>query len=381
MLGTISFRRSLATFLAKAYRSPVSPHWLLTTNGASHGLDLAVRALAKPGDTIVCEEPTYYLAAQIFRDQGLSIETIPSDGDGFDVKALAARLALHDRATPRLIYLVPSHGNPTGGVLAQYRRSILVALARRHGVHILADEVYQLLDYTEGNDAVAPRMLTYDEPHRRHGPSFGVVGSPPPSDDESEFGSRAPSKATTVPAGGQDEEGNIGYVISVGSFAKILAPGLRLGWLEAPPELLKQIATRGYMFSGGGLAPYVSQVVAELLDGGEQDAELRRLCATYAASASVLCEALRAEPALFKFEAPKGGYFVWVQLPEGVDAEELLPLAEKNGVIFLPGSRCVCDSVEPYRRYVRLCFALEEPQALREGVVRLAKAVRELTAL
>ncbi|EOD42132.1 putative aminotransferase [Emiliania huxleyi CCMP1516] len=289
VLGTRHFCDSLAKYLGRAYGGPVSPSWLMTTGGVSHGLDLATAALSRPGDTVLCESPTYFLVHQIFADHGLRIESLPTDADGLDTCALEARCEDSGKPPPRLLYLVPSHGNPSGATLPEARRSRLVELARKHGFYVLADEVYQLLDWS-----------------------------------------------------------------------------LRLGWVEAPPALLRRIASRGYLSSGGGVAPFVSEVACELLEA-EQD------------EARALCAALRAEPGLFRVETePLGGFFCWVRLPEGVDATELLPVAERHGVLFLPGARCAPGAAEPFRHHVRLCFAFETEAAMGEGVRRLAAAVREV---
>jgi len=153
---------------------------------------------------------------------------------------------------------------------------------------------------------------------------------------------------------------------------------LRLGWVEAPPALLRRIASRGYLSSGGGVAPFVSEVACELLEA-EQDEVVAGLAETYRGSARALCAALRAEPGLFRVETePLGGFFCWVRLPEGVDATELLPVAERHGVLFLPGARCAPGAAEPFRQHVRLCFAFETEAAMGEGVRRLTAAVREM---
>jgi len=185
-----------------------------------------------------------------------------------------------------------------------------------------------------------------------------------------------------------------GRVISVGSFTKILAPGLRLGWLEAAPALVDRISQRGYIISGGGVAPFASEIVSELLllpheGNGESDAKLaggqkavlEELRADYSLCCTALCTALR-QAGCFEFSEPRGGFFVWVKLPAGVRASALLPLAERShSVLFLPGVVCAPNAPpEDYERYVRLCFALLEPPALVEGVRRLKAAVSEILA-
>lgn len=169
-----------------------------------------------------------------------------------------------------------------------------------------------------------------------------------------------------------------GYVVSVGSFTKILSPGMRLGWIEAAPALAQRIAQDGVLVSGGGAAAFASEVVAEVLASGQQDAFLAHLRVAYRDGCDAICDALDAAKC-FRFHRPQGGYFVWVQLPHGVTADALLPLAMARGVTFLPGSRCAvedgggtaCD------QYVRLCFAYEPVARIVKGVELLADAVAE----
>jgi DNA-binding transcriptional MocR family regulator len=234
-------------------------------------------------------------------------------------------------------------------------------------------------------------------------------------------------------------------VLSLGSFSKILAPGLRLGWIEASPSLISRISERGYVISGGSVAPFVSEIVAEMLPvlgaagsgsadasgGGEGvgfgadgvgagaeagdgeppiatetadeiatktasavvhapstgpcgldhgvAAHLSHLVRDYSSACDAMIRAVRsAAPDLSIVSEPRGGFFAWVQLPAGVSADALLPIAERHGVLFLPGRACApsCPP-EAFDRYARLCFAMEEPAEIEEGVRRLAAAVKE----
>ncbi|KAK3262209.1 hypothetical protein CYMTET_28920, partial [Cymbomonas tetramitiformis] len=158
-------------------------------------------------------------------------------------------------------------------------------------------------------------------------------------------------------------------VLGVSSFTKILAPGLRLGWVEARPELLKSLTGKGYIVSGGGVAPFVSEVVTEALQGGGQDRHLDLLCDEYSRRCSVLCKALDGCEAGFQFERPTGGYFVWVGLPTGITATDLLPVAKKHEVALLPGGRC-CPDGTLHDSHIRLCFAYLSESEIKEGVSR-----------
>ena len=182
-------RLALAEFLTRHYGRSVSPEHLILSAGASQGLDLICTLFGQPGDTIFVEEPSYFLALRIFTDHGFNVVSLPTDAQGLVVDALEEALALH---TPAFLYLIPAFQNPTGATLTQQRRARLVQLSREHDLLIVADEVYHLLTYT----VVPPAPLAF-----------------------------------------YAEQADI---LSLGSFSKILAPGLRLGWVHGTPALVEQ---------------------------------------------------------------------------------------------------------------------------------------------
>ncbi|MEJ2750795.1 MAG: PLP-dependent aminotransferase family protein, partial [Anaerolineae bacterium] len=142
--GSDYFRQALAEFLSRGYNTAVSPDHLFTTNGISQALDLLCTLLTQPGDTIFVEEPTYFLALDIFRDHHLRIVSLPTDDDGLIIEALAEKLQMEK---PVFLYTIPTFQNPSGVTLSWERRQRLIKLSQAHGFYILADEVYQLLDY------------------------------------------------------------------------------------------------------------------------------------------------------------------------------------------------------------------------------------------
>src|SRR5262245_17717278 len=188
------FRLALADFLGQGYGFDVKPESLFVTNGISKALDLICTLFTQAGDTIFVEEPTYFLALRIFADHHLNVVSIDTDQNGLVVEALEEKLA---EFRPKLLYLIPTFQNPTGTTLPQERRDRHVQLAQEYNFIIAADEVYHLLGYAQ---------------------------KPPKS-----FASYT----------------NVDNVISLGSFSKILAPGLRLGWLHAHPEKIKRFNTCG----------------------------------------------------------------------------------------------------------------------------------------
>jgi 2-aminoadipate transaminase len=315
-------RQALATFLAEAYGCMVSPSSLFITNGASQGLDLTCTLFAKPGSTIFVEEPSYHLALRIFANHQLRPVPIPVDENGLLVDALEAELK---KGTPTLLYTIPAFQNPSGYTLSAERRLRLAQLSREHGFLIVADEVYHLLNF---------------------------------------------SAAMPQPLGAYTEQGNI---ISLGSFSKILAPGLRLGWIQTDPQHLQALVTCGLLDSGGGLNPFTSGIVRGLVETGGLKAHIAQLCATYQRRAAAMEAALRKHLPTAFYRAPQGGYFFWVKLPGVEDAEALLKRAETYQVSYRPGGRF--SSRGGLRDYVRLCFAFYEAERLEEGMARLGRAL------
>ena len=318
--GEAPFLDSLAGFLTRRYSVPIHASQLMTTAGNSQALDLCCTLFTRPGDTILVEEPTYFLALDIFRDHGLRVVGVPIDDDGMQTDALHEAVA-HYR--PALLYTIPSFQNPTGVTLSAARREQLLATCAAHDVLVIADEVYQLLDF----------------------------GAPPP-----------PSLA--IYASGA-------RVLSLGSFSKICAPGLRLGWVHGAPELLERIMRSGLVQSGGGLNPFTSGVMYTLITLGLADGVLDELKTVYAERSRALCGALREQLPFARFVAPRGGYFVWVTLP-GISANALLPFAREAGVAFHAGPRFVHG--DRFDDALRLSFAHYDGEQLREGVQRLARA-------
>ena len=322
---------SLAGFLSSedAYGSQVKPGSLFLTAGASAAIDLATTLFATAGDTVIVEEPTYYLIGQIFLDHGLNVVGVPTDGHGLDTDALAACLEAGDVSKPRLLYTIPTYQNPNGSVLPLDRRRHLVELAQRHGFTIIADEVYQLLHY---------------------GPA-----PPPPMamlDDSSE-----------------------GCVLSLGSFSKILSPGLRLGWVHASPAIIRRFVNSGVAASGGGLNHFAANLTRATLKMGLLQENINTLRHVYGQRHEDVADLLRAElPDTVSFTPPGGGYFYWLNLNDDIDADALLPVAREIGVSYRPGTAFSPSGA--FADALRISISLYETDELAEGIRRLAEAIR-----
>jgi DNA-binding transcriptional MocR family regulator len=321
-LGDGYLRQALAHYLERQQGVPASPPELLITSGASAALDLICTLFTQPGDLVFVEEPSYFLALRIFADHRLRLVGIPVDEGGLNLEALQAALA---RQRPALLYTIPAFQNPGGVTLAHERRQRLAELSREFDFLVVADEVYQFLYY----------------------------GEPPP-----------------LPMSNYAGQGNI---LSLGSFSKILAPGLRLGWIQTHPDLARRIASCGLLDSGGGMNPFASAIVRWVVESGELQAHLAGLRLAYAARAAALHAALSEHLPQLTYHRAQGGFFFWTRLPSGIDAGDFLPHAARFKVGFRPGVSF--SSTGGLRDYMRLCFAYYSQAQLALGVERLAEAL------
>jgi 2-aminoadipate transaminase len=319
----------LAAWLSSREGRTVRPGQLMITGGASAALTQVCLALSEPDGVALCESPTYHLAGQIFRDYGLEPRAVAVDHDGIVPADLEAQID-ETRASGRpvaLVYTVPSHNNPTGRTTPAERRVELVAVTRERGVPLIEDDPY--------------REVFFD--------------SPPP------------------PLGPLAEELD---VVRLGSFSKLLAPGLRLGWLLASSERVAHLLEAGWLGSGGGPNHLTAMIVHQLAVDGGLDGNLESIGPAYAERAEALVTELRRVlPRGSQLDSPTGGFFVWVRLPERFDTGEILPLAERLGVSFAPGARFGVPGAPLLKNALRLGFCGHPPDELREGARRLGRAL------
>ncbi len=323
--GNPEFRDSLAGFLTGHTPVDVTPDQLMITNGNSQALDLVCTLYTRPGDTILVEAPTYFLALRIFSDHGLKLVPVPTDENGLIPAALEDILKT---CTPSFLYTIPFFHNPSAVTLSAERQEELARISGTHNLRVVSDEVYW--------------FLHFDQP-------------PPPS--LGRFHDRCP-------------------VLSLGSFSKILAPGLRLGWIHTSPETIKKFSRSGLLQSGGGVNPFTSAIVEQVVREGSLADHIAGLRNVYRRRAEVLCRELkRVLPPSARFDPPRGGYFVWIKFPEDVDCKALRQTVQKCDVDFFPGSYFSTD--RQFSSYMRLSFALYDEKTLIKGVSRLGRALKQ----
>lgn len=315
-------RFALARFLAEEDAASADPDRLFITAGISSGLDVLCTLFTRAGDTIFVEEPSYFLALSIFADHGLHVVSLPTDESGLVVEALEQALKVHH---PKFVYVIPVFQNPGGHTLSQERRERLLSLSNEHGFLVLADEVYQHLHYT----VVPPRSL----------------GSYPEFDN----------------------------VVSLGSFSKILAPGLRLGWIQSSAAIIQRLAGGGLLTSGGGMNPFTSAIVRGLIEDGELKSNISRLVQAYTARVQAMGAALRRYLPDAVFRTPQGGYFFWVRLP-GCDAQALRKSVQAHQTDYRPG--ILFSSQNGLQEYIRLSISYYEPDQIDLGLQRLSQALK-----
>lgn len=295
---------------------------LLVTGGSQQALTLLATALLEPGDVVLVENPTYLAALQCFGFAGARIVPVPTDGDGVIPEALEE---LVRRERPKLLYLIPNFQNPTGRTLPLARRRAVAAVAGRHGVWIAEDDPYGDLRF-EGR--YEPWIAELDEAADR--------------------------------------------TVLLGSFSKIIAPGMRLGWLRAPAALL-----RACVVAKQAADLHTSTVdqaaAARYLADRDLDAHLARIRTAYRARRDALLAGLPAAlPAGSGWNRPEGGMFVWVRLPAGHDATALLRTAIAHDVAYVPGAPFF--ATDPDRAALRMSFTTHTPAEITEGLARLAAA-------
>jgi 2-aminoadipate transaminase len=302
---------------------PTDAEDLLVTSGSQQALSLLTTALLDPGEVVLVEAPTYLAALQCFNLAQARIEPVASDDDGLDPEALREACRRH---RPRMLYLVPTFANPTGATMPLARRRAIAAIAAEQGVWVVEDDPYGELRYR---------------------------------------GEHVPPLAGLAEGGEQ--------VLYLGSFSKVGAPGLRLGWLRAPRPLLRTL-TVVKQAADLHCSTLDQAAVAEYLRRVDLDAHISGLIGQYRRRCDAMLDALPATvPSGSTWTVPEGGMFVWVRLPGWADAADLLREALRRDVAFVPGSAFYPADPDPAT--LRLSFVTNTPEQIHEGMGRLAAVV------
>jgi 2-aminoadipate transaminase len=299
------------------------PDDVLVTTGSQQALSLLATALIEPGDTVLVENPCYLAALQVFGFAGARIVPVPGDADGMDPRALE-ELVVRER--PKLLYTVPTFQNPTGRTLPADRRATIAAVAARRGLWIVEDDPYGELRFE---------------------------------------GERVPWIASYEDAGDR--------TVLLGSFSKVMAPGLRLGWLRAPAGLRRACAVAKQ--AADLHTPTVNQLAAaRYLADRDLDAHVARVAGAYGERRDAMLAGLPdALPEGSVWNRPEGGMFLWVRLPESYDTTALLPKVVEQDVAYVPGAPF--HAGEPDRSTLRLCFVTQTPEEIGEGLRRLGRGL------
>lgn len=324
--GARPLRECLAARAAAASGHPCDADHVLVTAGTSHAMHLIATTMAAPGQVVLVDSLSYDFGRRILADQGLLLREVPGDGDGMDPQALHEALVAERAAgrAPAFVLLNPTFHNPTGLVVGTARRRELLAVAARHEVLVVEDDAYAELALDDGE---------------RPAPLAALAG--------------------------------YRGVVRLGTFAKTLAPGLRLGWLLAEPPVVAALAERGLLVSGGCLNHLTSLAVAVLLRDGGYDRHLDWLRGELRARRDALVGSLREHAGeSVGFTRPAGGFFLWLRFPGGRTEPELVAAAARGGVAVAAGSR-FGTAPGPH---LRLAYSFNPPDRLTAAASLLARA-------
>lgn len=328
--GYPALREELALFMKSKGIQDVDASGLIVTTGSQQALDLIGKTLLDEGDTALVEAPTFLATIQCFKLYGPKVLGVPIDENGVRVDLLEEMIQAH---RPKLIYLVPTFGNPSGAMLSLERRKRVLELAVKYQTVVIEDDPYGDL-YFDGE--LAPSLLSL----------------------------------THLVPGSRD------WLVYCGSLSKVLSPGLRVGWMVAPAALLQR-ATMCKQFSDAHTSTFAQATAAQYLKSGRMPQTLAHVRGVYAERAKAMGEALRNHfGGDLAFTQPQGGLFFWAKLTGaqggGVDGSVFAKQAIQKGVAFVPGAPFYAD--HPDHSTLRLSFATSSTELIKEGIERLAAA-------
>lgn len=307
---------------------------VMITTGSQQALDLIGKLFINRGDRVLVEAPTYLGALQAFNSYGAEYVSVPVDDDGVQTEALEKPL----RSGPKFMYVLPNFQNPAGTTLSEGRRHQLVLLADKYGIPIVEDDPYGQLRY-EGEHI--PPLVVIDRENLRG-----------------------------------DEGFSAGNVIYLSTFSKTLAPGLRLGWIVAPPEVIGKLVQLKQA-TDLHTSTFNQAVAYEVARDGFIDQHVKFIRELYRERRDAMLEALTEFfPSEVTWTRPHGGLFLWVTMPEAMNSHKVLETALSNNVAFVPGDSFYAHPAGE-DNHMRLNFSNATPEQIREGIRRLALAVEK----
>ena len=324
--GDPRLRQWIARRMRERHGAEVEADGIMITSGSQQGLDLTGKILLDEGDVVLCESPTYLGAIQALKAYGPRFVEVPTDDDGLDVEELDRLLTRTERV--KMVYVIPDFQNPSGRTWSLERRQRFMEVVSRHGVPVAEDCPYRDVRF-EGEHLPTLKSLDRD-----------------------------------------------GLVIFLGTFSKIFCPGLRLGWLAAAPRLFEKFVM---VKQGADLhTSTLSQLLlADYVHTYDIDENIARIRECYRARRGVMLDAMDRElPAGIRYTRPSGGLFLWVELPEELNARELLDACLAREVAFVPGGAFFPNG--GHENTFRLNYSNMPEDRIVEGIRRLAGAVREM---
>lgn len=319
--GWLPLRESLVGYLQATIQLKTHIDRLLITTGSMQGLDLLCRTLLDPGDTVLCESPVFLGALQALNSYQANVLPVPCDDDGMDVDALERLMKTHQ---PKLLYTIPTFQNPTGRTLSLARRKRVAQLAAAHRVVVAEDDPYAQLRYR--GDAL-PAISAFDSE---------------------------------------------GWVIFLGSFSKVISPGLRVGFMCGHPEVLHR-CVQFKQCSDVHTANLNQAMVDAFLRRDLLNPHIARIVPVYRDNLDIMLEELAAIPQVASFSRPDGGLFIFATLLEGIDANALFPRCLEQGVAFVPGTSFFPES--GHTNTLRLNFSNAQPDDIRRGMRIMARCL------
>jgi 2-aminoadipate transaminase len=328
--------RSLINFLVEKINREqglsIQPGNLMVVAGSTSAVDMLARLFVRPGGVVLVEAPTYADSIHVFRDHHVELCSIPMDEDGLipgELEKQVARLSSNSKF-PSFLYTIPNFHNPTGCTLSEARRIEIISIARRYGFPIVEDDVYRDLSF-EGAVPASFYALTHGD-----------------------------------------------QVLSIGSFSKTLAPGLRLGWLLGSEDAIQHCINCGTSQMGGGANPFTAHIIAEYCQSGHWETHITRVRSLYKLRRDAALAALeRYMPEDVKWTRPAGGFFIWLSLPKHIFVQHVKRLALQEGVSFAAGEGFFVNPSDGEHN-LRLAFSFASPKDIDTGIRVLSQVIQRL---